>query len=56
VTTIFPRKLVPYAPVVMMCTTRPQIKITIFCSHDVFMCLVWLSKEAAIISLSNISW
>ena len=35
----------------MMCDTRPKIKITIFCSHIVFMCLVWISKQTAIICL-----
>ena len=39
-----------------MCTTGPQIKITIFCSRSVFVCLIWISKQTAIISLSKISW
>jgi hypothetical protein len=27
-----------------------------FCSHDVFMCFVWISEQTAIISLYYINW
>ena len=41
---------------VTICTASLTFNNSTFCPHTVFMCLVWISEETAIISLYNINW
>ena len=49
------RDLTLYSPVVTICTTSLTFNNSTFCPHSVFMCLVWISEQTAIISLYNIN-
>ena len=42
--------------VVTICTTSLAFKYSTFCPHSEFLCFVWISEQAAIISLYNINW
>ena len=41
---------------VIICTTSLTFTNSTFCPHSVFMCIVWISKQTAIISLYSINW
>ena len=43
-------------PVVTVCTTSLTFNNSTFCPHSVFMCLVWIWEQTAIISLYSFSW
>ena len=45
-----------YSTVVTICTASLTFNNSTFCPHTVFMCFVWISEQAAIISLYNINW
>jgi hypothetical protein len=45
-----------YRTVVTICTASLTLINSTFCPHSVFMCLVWISEQTAIISLYNINW
>ena len=41
---------------VTICTASLTFSNSTFCPHTVFMCLLWISEQTAIISLYNINW
>jgi len=43
-------------PVVTICTASITFNNSTFCPHSVFMCFVWISEQAANISLYSINW
>jgi hypothetical protein len=43
-------------PVVTICTTRINTQNSTFCPHSVFVRLVWIWEQTAIISLYSINW
>jgi len=45
-----------YRTVVTICTASLTFNNSTFCPHSVFMCFVWISEQAAIISLYSINW
>jgi len=45
-----------YCAVVTICTASLTFNNSMFCSHSVFVCFVWISEQTAIISLHNINW
>jgi len=50
------RTLPLYSPVVTICTASLTFNNSTFCPHSVFMCLMWIWEQTAIISLYNINW
>jgi len=45
-----------HSAVVTMCTASLTFTNSTLCTHSVFMCFVWISKQTAIISLYSINW
>jgi len=45
-----------WSPVVTICTTSLTFSNSAFCPHSVFMCLVWIWEQTAIISVYSINW
>jgi hypothetical protein len=45
-----------YRPVVTICTTSLTLHNSTFCPQSVFMCLVWIWEQTAIISPYSIDW
>jgi hypothetical protein len=48
--------LIPWCPVVTICTASLAFNNSAFCPHSVFMCFVWIWEQTVIISLFNINW
>ena len=45
-----------YSSVVTICTASLTFNNSTFCSHNLFMCFVWIWEQTAIISLYSINW